>query len=46
MPKRKAFSVPVTLHRELEHAAESKGQTLKEYLDDLLVALVCGVVAE
>lgn len=38
----KTFSIPKTLYNELNKAAEKKGQTLEKYLDELLLALVCG----
>jgi hypothetical protein len=44
--KTKNFSVPSSLYRELENAAKQKGQTLTEYMDDLLGALMCGEVVE
>jgi hypothetical protein len=36
------FWIPKTLYNELNKAAEQKGQTLQQYLDDLLGALICG----
>jgi len=44
--KTKNFCVPSSLYRELENAAKEKGQTLTQYMDDLLGALVCGEVVE
>jgi hypothetical protein len=46
MAKRKAFWVPKTLYSELKNAAQSKGQTLEQYLDELLGAFICGEVVD
>jgi hypothetical protein len=44
--KGKKFYVPASLYRELENAARKKGQTLTQYMDDLVGALICGKVVE
>jgi hypothetical protein len=46
MAKRNGFWVPKTLYEELKLAAQDKHQTLEEYLDELLGALICGEVPE
>ena len=39
--QRKKFYVPRTLYEELKKAAEANKQTFEQYLDDLLLALIC-----
>jgi hypothetical protein len=46
MAKRKGFWVPKTLYEELERAAQAKGETLEQYLDELLGVLICGEVVK
>lgn len=38
------FWIPKTLYKELEAAAKTKGQTVDQYADGLLGALICGEV--
>jgi hypothetical protein len=36
----KSFAIPIKLYNELKAAAKEKSQTLEQYVDDLILALI------
>lgn len=42
--RQKTFTIPTEFYNEIKTAAKEKGQTVEQYVDGLVMALICADV--